>query len=204
MDDKYLKSTAQHPLGVPFPGFTWNEKDLPNWVGHLITKYFPRPRFVAGQGATQDPVYVESPLLVYDYAVGGDTIAGVGRQIRRFLRVVGQMPEWAPWSFDNSLFVPASREDSVAAVFENYNTELNEAACVFATKHPEITVLVYSSEGTFNGFLDSPEEYGFLRSDCKKAGGSIWYDILHPTSKVHDYVARDLAQFLGNVERALD
>lgn len=36
---------ANKPLGVPFPGITWNEPERPNWVGHLITKYCPEPRY---------------------------------------------------------------------------------------------------------------------------------------------------------------
>lgn len=40
-----VKPDADNPLGIRFPGVTWNEPDRPNWVGHLITKYCPEPRY---------------------------------------------------------------------------------------------------------------------------------------------------------------
>ena len=43
--------------------------------------------------------------------------------------------------------------------------------------------------------------YGFEMSDCRKAGGGIWHDRLHPTSKVHDYLANDLADLVGSVAK---
>jgi len=244
---KDCASTALQPLGVPFPGSTWNEPDLPNWVGHLITKYFPRSRFTPGD-VEQDAVYMKRPLLVYDYAKGGDTVTGVRHQIQsKFLPNVGQKPDWASWSSDKSLFitwigindcafsrehasnlkslfsvqeelydsgarnflfidvppihrspaVPKHREDSTA--FDNFNSGLNEAASTFATKHPEITVMLFSASATFNSFLDNPEDYGFRDRDCRRAGGRIWVDSLHPTSAVHDCVAKDLTEFLGSV-----
>lgn len=70
-----------HPLGVPFPGNTWNEPDLPNWVGFLITKYCHPPRFIS-DAPEQDGDYENSPLLVYNYAVGGDTVSGVRFQVQ--------------------------------------------------------------------------------------------------------------------------
>ncbi|KAF8077883.1 hypothetical protein FPV67DRAFT_1463311 [Lyophyllum atratum] len=262
-------ATALQPLGVPFPGSTWNEPNLCNWVGHLITKYFPRARFNP-DGAKQDAAYLERPLLVYNYAKGGDTIPGVRRQIQsQFLPNVGQKPNWASWSGDTSLFsrsfskvglkltsitftlstvtwvgindcaysrdhtsnlrslvslqeklydagarnflfvdippihrspaVPEHREDSTS--FDNFNNELNEAASAFASKHPEITVMLFAASATFNRFLDTPGDYGFRDLDCRKAGGRIWFDRLHPTSAVHDCVAKDLAKFLQSVQR---
>ncbi|KAF8163361.1 hypothetical protein B0H34DRAFT_795080 [Crassisporium funariophilum] len=102
--DKAKPSTT-HPLGVPFPGFTYNEDELPNWVGHLISKYTPGPRFDPTKSA-QDDEYLKSPLLVHDYASGGDTVAGVRRQIQHsFLPGVGTRPAWAPWTTTDSLFV---------------------------------------------------------------------------------------------------
>lgn len=80
--------TRENPLGVEFPGDTWAEPDQPNWVGHLITNYSVNPA-----------------LLVRDYAVGGDTVAGVKRQIQRYVsRHVGVKPEWRPWKAENTLF----------------------------------------------------------------------------------------------------
>ena len=90
------------PLGIPFPGFTSCETVNettgevtyePNWVGHLILNV--------------NEERAASPLLVYDYAVSGDTVARmklwqVGKE---FMPTMGQHPEWAPWTSSDSLFV---------------------------------------------------------------------------------------------------
>jgi hypothetical protein len=100
------KPNATRPLGIEYPGLTWNEENEPNWVGHLITEYCPAPRYIPDQDENgQDPAYLSSPLLVYDYAQGGDTIAGVQQQIRHwFLPKAGKKPNWSPWSANTSLF----------------------------------------------------------------------------------------------------
>lgn len=80
----------EEPLGVPFPGRTYTETgNLPNWVGYLV-----EIRNAADQ-----------PVLVYDYAVGGNRVRDVGLQVHReFLPTVGQKPNWAPWKGMNTLF----------------------------------------------------------------------------------------------------
>ncbi|KAE9409646.1 hypothetical protein BT96DRAFT_872295 [Gymnopus androsaceus JB14] len=101
---------AEKPLGVDFPGSSlemWNEDGTPNWVGHLITKYMPGPRYKPDQGE-QDEGYADDPLLIYDYAIGGNTINGVASQVKeQFLgpNCVGTKPQWAPWESNNTLFV---------------------------------------------------------------------------------------------------
>lgn len=79
----------------------------------------------------------------------------------------------------------------------NWNTSLATAATLFATTHPDTTVMIYSSWDTFTALLDDPAAHGFPVQDIKKVGASVWYDHLHPTSRVHDLVARDMARFLG-------
>jgi hypothetical protein len=80
--------TQLEPLGVPFPGDTWTEPGRANWVGHLIRNYSPNPS-----------------LLIYDYAVGGDTVSGVEYQVRaHFQPTAAKKPDWAPWTADDSLF----------------------------------------------------------------------------------------------------
>jgi len=78
----------------------------PNWIGHLITKYTPGPRFKSGKPLRkQDPQWAKSPLLVHNFARGGDTVDGVKRQIEiSFLPDLGKKPEWAPWTATDSLF----------------------------------------------------------------------------------------------------
>ncbi len=101
-----IRPSATLPLGVPFPGEMgglWNEPDAPNWVGHLITKHCPLPRYKPDQDS--DPEFVANPLLAYDYAIGGNTVSGVQTQVGAFLDGAGAKPDWAPWSGRDSLFV---------------------------------------------------------------------------------------------------
>lgn len=44
-----------------------------------------------------------------------------------------------------------------------------------------------------------PEVCGFDKEHVRKHGGSVWMDSLHPTSKVHDHIARNLADFLQEI-----
>ncbi|KAH7108386.1 SGNH hydrolase-type esterase domain-containing protein [Auriculariales sp. MPI-PUGE-AT-0066] len=88
-DSRSPLPTKKHPIGVPLPGVTYAD-DL-NWVGYLV-KSFVR----SGK---------HSPL-VYCYAEGGDTVAGVERQVvRDFLTTVGVRPEGARWTSSRSLFI---------------------------------------------------------------------------------------------------
>ncbi|CAE6524609.1 unnamed protein product [Rhizoctonia solani] len=79
--------TDESPIGVPYPGVTWI--DGPNYFGYTITQYN------------------QSRLLGYDYAVGGNTVQGVRKQIMEdFLstRGAGHKPSYAPWTASDSLF----------------------------------------------------------------------------------------------------
>lgn len=82
--------SRENPLGIEFPGMTFTEDmNSPNWVGYLVTKRKEET----------------SPLLVYDYAVGGHTVSGIENQVsRRFLPHVGIKPNWAPWNAKDTLF----------------------------------------------------------------------------------------------------
>ena len=96
--------TPIRPLGVPYPGTElWTDTEVdnshhPNWVGHLISKYSPGDKYSPGGSS-------ESSILVYDYAVGGEGVAGVLRQVQsQFVPHVGKRPDWAAWSPRDTLF----------------------------------------------------------------------------------------------------
>lgn len=240
--------TKREPLGVAFPGRTYAESGQPNWVGHLVTR-----------------LKGETPLLVYDFAHGGDTTDGVERQIKdqyipaiadeprtSFLRnILSRSQHRISWSASDTLFsiwvgindcgylgvegVPAqiiklfaliellyekgSRNFMLIDVppmqrspamkipkpgrhsFEEWNDLLRVHASRFAQNHYDATVIVYSSWETFSRVLDSPVHYGFNAGDEKKKGGSIWVDHIHPTSKMHDEVAKDAVALLKGALR---
>lgn len=79
-------------------------------MGHLITKFRPGPRYtpngpdIPGEISKQDEAWIENPLLVHDYARGGDDVQGVKRQIERaFLPGLGRNTE-LKWTAEEALF----------------------------------------------------------------------------------------------------
>lgn len=100
--------TDENPLGIEYPGVTWAEPAMPNWVGYLITEYSPYTR-----------------LLVYDYAIGGHTVGGVRTQVQvNFLPRVGDKPSWAPWGAQDTLFgkrsvLSISRSDLIPCLLQS-------------------------------------------------------------------------------------
>ncbi|KAI0807391.1 SGNH hydrolase-type esterase domain-containing protein [Fomes fomentarius] len=227
--------TDENPLGIEYPGVTWAERAMPNWVGYLITEYSPYTR-----------------LLVYDYAIGGHTVEGVRTQVQaNFLPRVGEKPSWAPWGAQDTLFVtwvgindcgrhldlgsvPAkvdelfieqeclyhagarnflfvdvppihrtpigvtfTRHDpEFSRVYQHWNSNLRERITAFAHAHPDVTTLFFSSWDTFTRVLDDPIAHGFAPEHVARAGGDIWVDNLHPSTKVHDWIAHDISKFL--------
>jgi hypothetical protein len=51
---------------------------------------------------------------------------------------------------------------------------------------------------TFTRILSDPARYGFNPADRTTLGGSIWFDFMHPTSRVYNILAGEIAQFLAS------
>jgi len=58
--------------------------------------------------------------------------------------------------------------------------------------------MIYSSYDTSTRVLDDPISHGFIFDDISKEGGGIWVDHLHPTSAMHEIIAKNMAHFLGD------
>lgn len=80
--------------------------------------------------------------------------------------------------------------------FGNWNDELRRGLAHFATCHPDATVMLFSAWDTFSRILSDPVGHGFNPADRTVQGGSIWFDFMHPTSRVHNILAGEIAQFL--------
>lgn len=76
---------------------------------------------------------------------------------------------------------------------------MDKAIVEFSAAHDDLTAMIFSSFDLFNRLLDEPEKYGFKAGDRRRAGGAIWRDHLHPTSKVHDLIAKEVAELLFTV-----
>ena len=81
-------------------------------------------------------------------------------------------------------------------IIAHWNQTLRNKAAQFTTAHPDATAFVWSSHDLFNKILDDPAKYGLLEDDRLKMNGSIWYDHIHPTSKVHREIAKDMVELL--------
>ena len=77
-----------------------------------------------------------------------------------------------------------------------WNNKLRELVSNFISTHEGVAAFVYSSFDLFSKLLDDPSQYGFNTSDVRKKGGEIWRDHIHPTTRVHEEIARDLVRFL--------
>jgi len=91
-----------------------------------------------------------------------------------------------------------NRDAGDGTPFTTWNHLLRENIQQFASSHPGVTTLLFSAWSLFTRVLQDPLQYGFDESDPRKAGGGIWMDPLHPTSRMHSIIAHDLANFLGS------
>lgn len=83
--------------------------------------------------------------------------------------------------------------------YNNWNRSLDKAIVEFSAAHDDLSALVFSSFDLFNRLLDDPEKFGFKAEDRRRAGGGIWMDHLHPTSRVHDLIAKEIGELLFTV-----
>ncbi|KAF9256704.1 hypothetical protein L218DRAFT_1007092 [Marasmius fiardii PR-910] len=77
---------AENPIGLVYPGTTITHGE--NWAGVLTTKVN------------------ESLILTWDYAVSGQQVTGVVKQVgQQFIPTAGTKPDWCQWDEKNSLFI---------------------------------------------------------------------------------------------------
>jgi len=94
--------------------------------------------------------------------------------------------------------VPAQYQSDpkIIKTYSEWNETLHKGAEEFHKKHPDITLLMYSSWDIFDKVYQDPVKYGFRVRDLKTSRGGIWADFIHPTSKMHSVVAKDMEEFL--------
>ncbi|CCO28297.1 hypothetical protein BN14_02292 [Rhizoctonia solani AG-1 IB] len=178
-----------------------------NWVGYLTTQYN------------------QSKFWSFDYAVSGNEVSGVSNQVNEdFLssQGAGNKPSrGAPvaatinriFSLQETLYNTGARNflfvnvpptnrcpfsnnnATLASLVTSWNSQLKTSAEAFQAKHSDVAVFYYDSWSLYTKLLDSPAQYGF--TDVTSTGGSFWIDTIHPRSKVHQYMAEDLAKFLA-------
>ncbi|KAJ7093282.1 SGNH hydrolase-type esterase domain-containing protein [Mycena belliarum] len=210
---------------LPFKGETYADADGTNWVGYLLAEHRDAELRVHGYaeggarvsaveaqvgaflGGTAKPWDPARSLFVTwvginDCAYAETHAETVGRLFhleerlyaagaRLFLFIdvppIGRSPAGMRASSD------------ISATYTNWNDTLRSAVAAFAGAHPAARVLTFSASDTFTRVLDDPGRHGFAEADVSAAGGAMWRDHLHPTSRVHRILARDIAAFLTSV-----
>lgn len=81
-------------------------------------------------------------------------------------------------------------------MYRTWNRSLREHIRKFAADHSDVTTLLFSSWDTFTRVLNDPLTHGFPLEHVSRSSGDIWADNLHPSTKMHDWIAHDLAKFL--------
>ncbi|KAJ1301611.1 hypothetical protein OPQ81_008859 [Rhizoctonia solani] len=85
---------------------------------------------------------------------------------------------------------------TLASLISSWNTQLKASGEAFQAKHSDVAVFYYDSWSLYTKLLNNPTQYGF--TDVTSTGGSFWIDTIHPRTKVHQYMAEDLANFLAS------
>ena len=83
--------------------------------------------------------------------------------------------------------------------FESWNMSLYEAIERFCAAHDDVSVFLFSAFKAFDSLLDRPETFGLKAEDVRQFNGTVWFDHIHPTSQVHDFIANHVAIFLTGI-----
>ncbi|KAG8731251.1 hypothetical protein FRC11_004657 [Ceratobasidium sp. 423] len=216
--------TDSNPIGVPYPGTTWI--DGANYAGYLTTQYNRSKLLTFDYAVGGNTVQgVKSQILDDFLSIRGaghkPSYAPWTASDSLFACFVGinDLNQKAPINpsiselFDlheilyhtgarNFLFInvppidraPFGTEPTLGSRVDAWNARLKRAAEAFQARRPDVSVFYYDAWALFTELLDNPEKYGF--PDTTTVGGSFWYDPVHPRTKVHDYMAANLAEFL--------
>jgi hypothetical protein len=92
---------------------------------------------------------------------------------------------------------PDTERAQIKAGIAKWNTQLNEFTLTFRYRHPDTSVSIYDSFSLFNEVMDNPTKHGFTdgSSECH-SNTCFWYDNMHPTTRVHEIMAQDMAKFI--------
>ncbi|CAL1704183.1 unnamed protein product [Somion occarium] len=196
-----LHPSEEHPLGVVFPGYSWAEDHKPNWIQrHFIPKVGQKPDWA--------PWSSDDTLFITWVGINDCAFIATEKNIRDSMdKLFEQQDHLYVLGARNFLFidvppihrspaVPVGRAESTSLINKLWNQILREAVTHFTSTHPDATAFIYSSYNLFTRILDDPVAYGFQLEDRRKRGGRIWKDHIHPKTRVHQEIARDVSAFL--------
>ena len=103
------------------------------------------------------------------------------------------------YTIPTSVPIQSSFTQKVINSNANWNMHLRDEALAFSVKHPNATVLLFSSWTVFDEVYVDPSKFGFPEAARKQQGGQMWWDRLHPTSAMHKIIADRLISFLSDL-----
>ncbi|KAF8601028.1 hypothetical protein BDV93DRAFT_525072 [Ceratobasidium sp. AG-I] len=217
--------TDVNPLGVSYPGSTYI--DGANWIGYLTTQYNQSKFWTYDYAVPGNTVEGVTNQVIADFLPHAGTKPAYAPWTATnslFATFVGindlntgaNIPSSMATLFDlqevlymagarTFLFInvpPMNRaplgnnNPNWASIVATWNTQLQIFASAFQAKYMDVTTFYYDSRSLYNKLLDNPSAYGF--TDVNTTEGNFWYDAVHPRTKVHQYMAADLATFLQN------
>ncbi|OGT43068.1 MAG: hypothetical protein A3F13_06405 [Gammaproteobacteria bacterium RIFCSPHIGHO2_12_FULL_40_19] len=99
---------------------------------------------------------------------------------------------------------PIREQNIIRKVVEGFNERLIEEVKKLELKHPECTFLIHDTNPLFKGIFENPAQYqleeekrtcSFVDSrdfiDAAPATGYMFWDDVHPTTRVHQVLAKD-------------
>ncbi|QRW21417.1 carbohydrate esterase family 16 protein [Rhizoctonia solani] len=199
-----------NPIGLKYPGTTITKGE--NWAGVLTTKVN------------------ESLILTWDYAVSGQQVTGVVKQIgEQFIPTAGKRPSWCPWNATNSLFVTwigindINRGVNGARNFlflnlppfdrapgAGYSQQVKGEIAKWNTALPtHIANFTATHKGATAFLYDTQvlwDEFyakpdAFNITNPDTIKGGLWYDEYHPSTEIQRVIGQRVAKFLKSKSR---
>ncbi|XP_006463807.1 hypothetical protein AGABI2DRAFT_75132 [Agaricus bisporus var. bisporus H97] len=89
-----------------------------------------------------------------------------------------------------------------------WNEHLRNKAAEFQSDMDDTTLLLFSSHAFFTDLLDVPSKHGFSEEDTEMPEGAVWFDELHPTSRIHELLAKQIYtsifEYQGEVDHGME
>jgi len=79
---------------------------------------------------------------------------------------------------------------------EEWNAALEEQLILW-TERSGTFGKIFSAHRLFENILTHPTQYDFEPSDPYVSGGGIWVDPIHPSTKVHELLFKEIKEELG-------
>lgn len=85
-----------------------------------------------------------------------------------------------------------------------WNAKLADSVLEFSNQHQDATMLLFDDHTLFTRLHEDPVAFGFSEGSGHMYDQELYVDNIHPTTKVHQIVAREVASLLTGEEIELE